>query len=82
MEDPASFGGELGLVMGSPVHGQAALAVGVLPAARRRHHRRRREVFNDKLREWEDYYNYHRRHRDLDGQTPYERLKQGTTTET
>jgi hypothetical protein len=34
------------------------------------------EVFNDKLREWEDYYNYHRPHGGLGGQTPYERLKQ------
>ncbi len=32
------------------------------------------EVFNDKLREWEDYYNYHRPHGGLGGQTPYERL--------
>ena len=31
-------------------------------------------LFNDKLREWEDYYNYHRSHSALDGQTPYERL--------
>ncbi len=31
-------------------------------------------LFNDKLREWEDYYNYHRPHGGLDGQTPYERL--------
>ena len=29
---------------------------------------------NEKLREWEDYYNYHRPHGALDGQTPYERL--------
>ncbi|WP_436975838.1 hypothetical protein [Nonomuraea angiospora] len=35
------------------------------------------EVFNDKLREWEDYYNY-RPHGGLGGQTPYERLKQKT----
>jgi transposase InsO family protein len=28
------------------------------------------EVFNDKLREWEDFYNYHRPHGSLDGQTP------------
>lgn len=35
-------------------------------------------VFNDKLREWEDYYNYHRPHGALGGQTPYERLKQKT----
>ncbi|WP_030950394.1 integrase core domain-containing protein, partial [Streptomyces sp. NRRL S-646] len=28
------------------------------------------EVFNDKLREWEDYYNYHRPHGGLGGQTP------------
>ncbi|GAA3068123.1 hypothetical protein GCM10010448_59310 [Streptomyces glomeratus] len=39
------------------------------------------EVFNDKLREWEDYYNYHRPHGGLGGQTPYERLKQKTTAQ-
>ncbi|MBL7254943.1 transposase [Actinoplanes sp. LDG1-01] len=38
-------------------------------------------VFNDKLREWVDYYNYHRPHGALDGQTPYERLKQKTETQ-
>jgi transposase InsO family protein len=31
-------------------------------------------LFNEKLREWEDYYNYHRPHGALDGETPYERL--------
>lgn len=31
-------------------------------------------LFNEKLREREDYYNYHRPHGALDGQTPYERL--------
>jgi transposase InsO family protein len=31
-------------------------------------------LFNEKLREWENYYNYHRPHTGLDGQTPYERL--------
>ena len=36
------------------------------------------QVFNDKLRQWEDFYNYHRPHGSLDGQTPYERLKQRT----
>ena len=36
------------------------------------------EVFNDKLREWEDFYNYHRPHGGLSGQTPYERLRQKT----
>ena len=36
------------------------------------------KVFNDKLREWEDFYNYHRPHGSLGGQTPYERLKQRT----
>jgi transposase InsO family protein len=30
-------------------------------------------LFNEKLREWEDYYNYHRPHGALSGQTPYER---------
>jgi transposase InsO family protein len=38
------------------------------------------QVFNDKLKEWEDFYNYHRPHGGLDGQTPYERLKQRTQT--
>ena len=38
------------------------------------------KVFNDKLQEWEDFYNYHRPHGGLDGQTPYERLKQRTQT--
>jgi len=32
------------------------------------------QLFNTQLREWEDYYNYHRPHGALDGQTPYERL--------
>jgi hypothetical protein len=36
------------------------------------------KVFNDKLREWKDFYNYSRPHRALSGQTPYERLKQRT----
>jgi len=38
----------------------------------------RTKVFNDKLREWEDYYNYHRPHGGLGGQTPYERLQRKT----
>ena len=36
------------------------------------------KLFNDKLREWENFYNYHRPHGGLGGQTPYERLKQRT----
>jgi transposase InsO family protein len=39
------------------------------------------QVFNDKLREWENFYNYHRPHGGLGGQTPYERLKQRTQTQ-
>jgi transposase InsO family protein len=35
-------------------------------------------LFNKKLREWEDYYNYHRPHGALGGQTPYERLLEKT----
>jgi len=38
-------------------------------------------LFNDKLREWEDYYNYHRPHGALGGQTPYERLLEKTRAE-
>lgn len=38
-------------------------------------------LFNTKLREWEDYYNYHRPHGALDGQTPYERLIARTRAE-
>jgi len=39
-------------------------------------------LFNEKLREWEDYYNYHRPHGALEGQTPYERLLAKTRAET
>jgi transposase InsO family protein len=35
-------------------------------------------LFNEKLREWEDYYNFHRPHGALSGQTPYERLMEKT----
>jgi len=38
------------------------------------------ELFNDRLREWEDFYNYSRPHGGLGGQTPYERLRQKTTS--
>jgi transposase InsO family protein len=38
------------------------------------------KVFNNKLREWEDYHNYRRPHGGLNGQTPYERLRQKTQT--
>ena len=34
------------------------------------------ELFNAKLREWENFYNYARPHGGLRGQTPFERLKQ------
>lgn len=37
------------------------------------------ELFNDKLQEWEYFYNFNRPHGGLDGQTPYERLKAKTT---
>jgi transposase InsO family protein len=38
------------------------------------------EVFNEKLQEWEHFYNYARPHGGLGGQTPYERLRQKTTS--
>jgi transposase InsO family protein len=37
-------------------------------------------LFNQKLQEWEDFYNFDRPHGGLDGQTPYERLRQKTTS--
>ena len=37
-------------------------------------------LFNDKLTEWETFYNYHRPHGGLGGQTPYERLRQKMQT--
>jgi len=40
------------------------------------------QLFNDRLQEWQDFYNYHRPHGALGGQTPYERLKQKTTATT
>lgn len=33
------------------------------------------EELSAKLKQWQDYYNYHRPHWALGGQTPYERLK-------
>lgn len=36
-------------------------------------------LFNDKLPEWEDYYNYHRPHGAIDRQTPCEKLLAKTT---
>jgi transposase InsO family protein len=38
------------------------------------------ELFNDKLAEWERFYNFDRPHGGLGGQTPYERLRQRTRT--
>jgi transposase InsO family protein len=35
-------------------------------------------LFNEKVREWEDYYNYHRPHGALGGLTPFERLMEKT----
>lgn len=32
--------------------------------------------FNVKVQEWESYYNYHRPHGALGGQSPYERLRE------
>src|ERR1700693_1507818 len=37
-------------------------------------------IFNEKLQEWEDFYNFNRPHGGLGGQTPYERLRQKTTS--
>jgi len=33
-------------------------------------------LFNDKLKEGEDFYNYSRPHAALGGRTPYERLRE------
>ena len=34
------------------------------------------KLFNERLREWEDFYNYNRPHAALDGKTPYERFRE------
>lgn len=34
------------------------------------------KLFNEKLKEWEHFYNYQRPHAGLQGQTPYERLRE------
>jgi transposase InsO family protein len=36
------------------------------------------ELFNDRLKEWETFHNFHRPHGALGGQTPYERLREKT----
>jgi transposase InsO family protein len=36
------------------------------------------QLFNDRLQEWERFYNFERPHGGLGGQTPYERLRQRT----
>jgi transposase InsO family protein len=36
------------------------------------------QLFNDRLQEWEDFYNFNRPHGGLGGETPYERLRQKT----
>jgi len=38
------------------------------------------ELFNDRLKEWEDFYNFDRPHGGLGRQTPYERLRQKTAS--
>ena len=37
------------------------------------------ELFNQRLQEWEHFYNFDRPHGGLGGQTPYERLRERTT---
>lgn len=34
------------------------------------------KLFNEKLKEWEDFYNYNRPHAALSGKTPYERFRE------
>jgi transposase InsO family protein len=34
------------------------------------------KLFNEKLKEWENFYNYSRPHGALGGQTPYERFRE------
>jgi transposase InsO family protein len=38
------------------------------------------ELFNDKLQEWERFYNFDRPHGALGGKTPYERLRERTAS--
>jgi len=41
-------------------------------------YRRYTDLFNDRLQEWETFYNFNRPHGGLGGQTPYERLRDKT----
>ncbi len=34
------------------------------------------KLFNEKLKEWEDFYNYNRPHTALSGLIPYERFRE------
>jgi len=34
------------------------------------------QLFNEKLKEWENFYNYNRPHAALGSQTPYERFRE------
>ncbi len=34
------------------------------------------DLFNEKLREWEDFYNYNRPHAAHKGMTPYEKFRE------
>ncbi len=36
------------------------------------------DLFNDRLQEWETFYNFNRPHGGLGGQTPYEKLREKT----
>jgi hypothetical protein len=38
------------------------------------------KLFNDKFQEWEDFCDFNSPHGGLDGQNPYGRLRQKTTT--
>lgn len=37
-------------------------------------------LFNDRSKEWEHFYNFQRPHGALGGKTPYERLREKTTS--
>ena len=84
LPSPAAQPGRIDHVPHQTPHATAQRQGGEIPPHRLREFYRLLEgqviddanLFSENLQEWGDYYNYHRPHGALGGQTPYERLRQ------